>query len=56
MNILETDSEKLLVAVRNLLMRKGITSPAEIAERIAVTDRARSRSGGAHGCEGVDRS
>jgi len=45
MNILETDSEKLLVAVRNLLMRKGITSPAEIAERIAVTDRANPGQG-----------
>lgn len=45
MNILETDSERLLVAVRSLLMRKGITSPAEIAERIAITDRANPGQG-----------
>src|SRR6185437_5823050 len=40
MNILETESESLLAAVRNLLARKGIASPDEIAERIAVTDKA----------------
>lgn len=40
MNILEADSDKLLNAVRTLLMQKGIASPAEIAERIAITDRA----------------
>jgi nitrile hydratase len=39
-NILETDGERLLVAVRGLLAAKGIVSPAEIAERIAVTDQA----------------
>ena len=40
MNILETESERLLDAVRGLLARKGLVSPAEIAERIAVTDAA----------------
>ena len=40
MNILETDGERLLEAVRGLLARKGLVSPAEIAERIAVTDNA----------------
>ena len=36
----ETDGELLLAAVRRLLEAKGIASTAEIAERIAVTDRA----------------
>ena len=40
MTLLETDGEALLAAVRRLLADKGITSTAEIAERIAVTDRA----------------
>ena len=40
MNIIETDGELLLPALRKLLAAKGIASPAEIAERIAVTDRA----------------
>ena len=40
MTILETDGEALLAAVRRLLEAKGIASPAEIAERIEVTDRA----------------
>ena len=40
MNILETESERLLDAVRGLLARKGLVSPAEIAERIAITDAA----------------
>lgn len=43
--ILETDGEKLLVAVRSLLEGKGIASMAEIAERIAVTDRASPAQG-----------
>jgi len=38
MNILETDSDRLLQAVRSLLTAKGIASPVEIAERIAITD------------------
>jgi len=45
MNILEADSDKLLNAVRALLMQKGIASPAEIAERIAITDRANPGQG-----------
>jgi Nitrile hydratase, alpha chain len=40
MNILETDGERLLDAVRGLLIQKGILTPQDIAERIAVTDRA----------------
>lgn len=40
MNILETDSERLLTAVRSLLERKGIVSTAEVMERMAVTDAA----------------
>jgi hypothetical protein len=40
LNILETDGERLLEAVRGLLARKGVASPAEIAERIAITDNA----------------
>jgi nitrile hydratase len=43
--LLETDGETLLTAVRTLLMRKGIASPAEIAERIAITDRANPGQG-----------
>jgi nitrile hydratase len=40
MTLLETDGEALLAAVRRLLADKGLASTAEIAERIAVTDRA----------------
>jgi hypothetical protein len=45
MNVLEADGEKLLSAVRALLSAKGIASPAEIAERIAITDRANPGQG-----------
>jgi nitrile hydratase len=45
MNILETDSEKLLAAVRDLLAAKGVASSAEIAERIAITDAANPGQG-----------
>ena len=38
MSILEAPPEALLAAVRGLLERKGITSGAEIAERVAITD------------------
>lgn len=38
--LLEADSEKLLVALRGLLAQKGIASPSEISERIAITDKA----------------
>jgi nitrile hydratase len=40
MMLQEADGERLLAAVRRLLEAKGIASTAEIAERIAVTDRA----------------
>jgi Nitrile hydratase, alpha chain len=40
MNVLDTDGERLLVAVRNLLAAKHIASVQEIAERIAKTDTA----------------
>ena len=40
MTLLETDGEALLAAVRRLLADKGLASTAEIAERIAITDRA----------------
>ncbi|MBV9250174.1 MAG: nitrile hydratase subunit alpha, partial [Acetobacteraceae bacterium] len=45
MNILEAEGESLLRAVRTLLAQKGIASPKEIAERIAVTDRANPGQG-----------
>jgi nitrile hydratase len=38
MTLPEADSDRLLTAVRALLVAKGITSPAEIAARIAATD------------------
>jgi hypothetical protein len=40
MNILETDSVRLLAAVRGLLAQKGIISTAEVMERMAITDAA----------------
>jgi nitrile hydratase len=43
--ILETDGEKLLTAVRDLLAAKGLVTNAEIAERIAVTDAANPGQG-----------
>src|ERR1700687_6451352 len=45
MNILETDGDRLLAAVRALLERKGIVSTAEVQERIAVTDAANPGQG-----------
>jgi hypothetical protein len=36
--LLETDGEKLLVALRAVLEAKGIATTQEIAERIAITD------------------
>ena len=45
MNILEADSDKLLNAVRTLLMQKGIASPVEIADTITRTDRANPGQG-----------
>jgi hypothetical protein len=40
MSILDTDSDRLLRAVRGLLEQKGIVSTAEVEERMAVTDAA----------------
>lgn len=40
MNVLEAESGRLLAAVTGLLSERGLVSPAEIAERIAVTDQA----------------
>jgi hypothetical protein len=45
MNLLQADSDQLLNAVRSLLNAKGIASAAEIAERIAITDRANPGQG-----------
>ena len=45
MNILETDSDRLLTAVARLLAEKGIASPTEVAERIAITDAASPAQG-----------
>lgn len=41
------ESDRLLVAVRNLLVAKGLTDTAEIAERIKVTDTASPARGAA---------
>jgi nitrile hydratase len=40
MTLLETDSDRLLVAVRALLEKKGLVTTAEVTERMAVTDQA----------------
>jgi nitrile hydratase len=40
MNIIETDGEALLVAVRNLLAAKHLVTETELAERMAATDNA----------------
>jgi Nitrile hydratase, alpha chain len=45
MNILETDGDRLLTAVRALLEQKGIVSTAEVRERIATTDAANPGQG-----------
>ena len=46
MRLVDADSDRLLIAVRSLLARKGIATPAEIAERIAITDAASPALGG----------
>jgi hypothetical protein len=43
--ILETNGERLLAALGVVLAEKGIATPAEIAERIAVTDQASPAQG-----------
>jgi hypothetical protein len=45
MNILDSDSDRLLTAVRAALERKGIVSTAEVRERIAITDAANPGQG-----------
>jgi hypothetical protein len=44
-DLLETDGERLLTAVRALLARKGVVTPEEIAERRAATDNANPGQG-----------
>jgi nitrile hydratase len=46
-DLLAADSARLLAALRSLLAAKGVASPAEIADRIAVTERASPRLGAA---------
>lgn len=43
----DVDHDRLLAAFRSLLTAKGITTPAEIAERIAITDTATPARGAA---------
>ena len=45
MSVLDTDSDRLLDAVRGLLTARGILSDAEIAERIRSTDNANPGQG-----------
>jgi hypothetical protein len=45
MNILETDGERLLTAVRGLLEQKGIVLTAEVQQRMAITDSANPGQG-----------
>jgi nitrile hydratase len=47
MNLADIDSGRLLAALRRLLDAKGIAAPAEIAERIALTDAATPARGAA---------
>ena len=45
MDLLDTESDRLLAAVQALLALKGIAAPDEIADRIAITDRASPAQG-----------
>jgi nitrile hydratase len=45
MSVIEADSEKLLAALTRVLTEKGITSDAEIAERIELVDNASPAQG-----------
>ncbi|HTN10011.1 MAG TPA: nitrile hydratase subunit alpha [Acetobacteraceae bacterium] len=47
MNTAEIDSGRLLVAVRNILIAKGLATTAEIAEQIRLTDTASPARGAA---------
>ena len=40
MSIIETDGERLLLAVRALLAEKGLVTPEEITERARLTSQA----------------
>jgi len=44
-SLLETPSDRLLAAVRQLLTAKGVVAPEEIAERIRITDNASPAQG-----------
>ncbi|HUZ65913.1 MAG TPA: nitrile hydratase subunit alpha [Acetobacteraceae bacterium] len=46
-SLAEAPAERLLVALRDVLAAKGIASPAEIAERIAITDAGSAAQGAA---------
>jgi hypothetical protein len=45
MNLVQTDSDRLLAALRTLLARGGVASADEIAERIQITDAASPAQG-----------
>nr|WP_294512581.1 nitrile hydratase subunit alpha [uncultured Rhodopila sp.] len=45
MNILESDSDRLLAAVRTILERKGLVSTPEVHEQVAITDAANPGQG-----------
>jgi hypothetical protein len=47
MSLVETDPQQLLGALRLLLAEKNMATPPEVAERIAITDRASPRQGAA---------
>jgi hypothetical protein len=46
-DILETPSDKLLNALRGLLTQKGVISPAEVSERIRITEQGSPARGAA---------
>jgi nitrile hydratase len=47
LSLLEADGGRLLGALRRLLAEKGVVTPEEIAERIALTEQASPRRGAA---------
>ena len=44
-DLLDTDGETLLAALRGLLAAKGLASPVEVADRLALTERASPAQG-----------
>ncbi len=44
-DLLDTDGEALLAALRGLLAAKGLASPVEVADRLALTERASPAQG-----------